>query len=157
MSCTTTDILRVRLMIGDLDALLVTDQVIQLNLSLYQDKTSPLKEYLTAIDSLRYAIFAQAPTGSKRREKEGNVEIEVDGTQTIKSLKNAYEFLLKNPPAGIAKASIIFGGVSVEEYNRVLSNSDRLASEASIGWFDKDVGQGTSYPGYSYVSNDDGF
>lgn len=145
-------------MIGDLDGNLVSDRLIQLTLSLHTTKDTPVKEYLAAQDSLIYAIKEQSQTGARRREKEGNVEIEVYGAEQTKSLERALNLLKENPPTGIPKNRIIFGGVSIEEYNRVLANTDRLASEASIGWFDRDIGQGRAYPSIAYVNGDeDGF
>lgn len=155
MTCVTTEISMVRLMIGDLDATLVSDQVIQLTLSKYADKTSPTKEYLSALDSLQYAWFNQSKTGGRRRERKGPFEVEVYGTEVSKSLKAAYDHLLKNPPSGIPRAiGILIGGVSLEEYNRVRSDDDSLSPEPSIGWLSRDVGQDTAYKNYQYTDED---
>lgn len=128
----------VRYLIGDTsEPYLLDSNAIQSRLLRYPTVARDQRIYFSSLDSLRFLLSKLALTGSsRRREREGGVEIEEYGGDKYKALKSLYDDLVKNPPAGVSSIpSIHFGGVSKAEIERVRCDPDSFSgSPFYLGW-----------------------
>lgn len=141
MSTIDTDIFdeegEVRYNIGDTAVPYLLDSTaIALVLDRYTDKTRAIRIYLASLDALRFLMAKTGLTGSsRRREREGNVEVEEYGGNKYAALKAAYDDLIKNPPPGVTgAATIYFGGTSKTEIDRVRTDPDSVGAKLPLGW-----------------------
>lgn len=133
-----TEIGEVRYLIGDVsEPYLLDGTAVQSRLLRYPTLTRDNRVYFSALDCLKYLLSKLALTGSsRRREREGGVEIEEYGGDKYKALRSLYDDLVKNPPSGVSSIpNIHFGGVSKAEVERVRCDPDsESGSPFRLGW-----------------------
>lgn len=100
--------------------------------------------YNALVDSVRWIILQESSrnVGGRIREREGQMEIDLIDSDFTKSWKDYLDYLLANPevidptiPTKSGFGSIIVGGVSQTEVERVKSNPDSRGNGYSIGQF----------------------
>lgn len=98
------DVWKVRFNIGDLGGLDVSDDVIQFVLGQYEDLDEQTIIRKATVDVLRHLVGKFASTATRRREREGGVEVENYGNEKWKTYKDLYDLWTKdasfNPHVG---------------------------------------------------------
>ena len=130
-----TELGKVRYYIGDYEEPYnLPDEVIQSFLDLYVDESSDYRIWKTVIDCLTIMKGRAARESSRRREREGGVEIEVYSNLTYESISELLEWWKDNPPVVPKGYDLhIFGGVSKEEICRVRENPDSNLPPIRVG------------------------
>ena len=137
-----SEIGKVRLLTGDFqEPVYLIDDILAMKLQEYNSESNPkVKIWKVALDCLQIMIAEAGANASRVREREGGVEIEEYRFERYKALKDRYKDLLDDPPDGAFTdaTTIVIGGVSITESNRVRSNADSKRPSIGIGWFDSE-------------------
>lgn len=150
----TTENGKVRYNIGDtIEPYLLDDVVIDTLLAQYPDDTSEVRVWKATKDALRILKGRYANEASRRREREGSVEIEVYQNLNYGHICDLLDWYENNPPATIAGYNLhIFGGVSKKEKARVCNDPDSVLPPAFIGQYSRDDGE--QYTPYDFIRSD---
>ena len=138
---------KVRVTIGDIeDPFDLPDEIIIIYLEENKGSgTDAFVIYQASLSCLQAMIAQASNNASRLREREGGAESEEYRKERYEALKERYNWLVSNPPDGAIDqdgglGSVIIGGVSCKERNRIRSNSDNIRTSAGVGWFEKDGG-----------------
>ena len=133
----TTENGQVRYNIGDIEEpYTLSDVIIDGLLDKYLDKSQAYRIWSATIDALYILKGIAAKNSERRREREGNVEVEVYSNLTYDAISDLLDYYQDNPPApdeGYGYDLHIFGGVSKREKARVKHNPDSARPYPSIG------------------------
>lgn len=137
----STDLGKVRLNIGDdIEPYELADEIITIKLTEYSSYDSEWAIWYASLDCLQILISRASLNSSRKREREGSVEVEEYRNEVYKALKDRYDFLSANPPSsGVGdntSTPIIIGGVSKSETTRIENIEDNKRPSVSVGWFD---------------------
>lgn len=91
------DVYKVRFNIGDIDGVDVSDDVILFALSQYSELEESIQVRKATVDVLRHLIGKFASTATRRREREGGVEVEVYGNEKYDAYQKLYDLWTKDP------------------------------------------------------------
>lgn len=134
---------KVRYNIGDItEPYLIADVVIDAILTKYVAETEEVRIYKTTVECLYILKGMFATEADRKREKEGNVELDYYYTKRYERLLDLLEDWENNPPveeAGQAYAGLFFGGVSKTEKARVENDTDSVLPGAKITTFDDKI------------------
>ena len=119
-----TEVGEVRYTTGDVEEpYLVSDELIQKILDKYPDETAEARIYYTSIRVLRILTVVTAGEGSRRREKEYGVEVEVYDASRYDAFRGILDDLLANPPDNVDSLDanrnfgrFYFGGTSRADF-----------------------------------------
>ena len=141
----TTELGRVRYNIGDVvEPYRISDDTINALLLLYPspEYSSDRRVWKTTLDCL-YLLRAQyANESSRRREREGSVEIEVYHNTNFGWINDLIDWFKDNPPDDEPRGYDlhIFGGVSKKEKRRVVDDCDSARPWPKIdGTYGEDI------------------
>lgn len=133
----TTENGQVRYNIGDIEEpYMLSDVVIDGLLDKYLDKSQVYRIWSATIDALYILKGIAAKNSERRREREGNVEVEVYSNLTYDAISDLLDYYIDNPPSpdeGYGYDLHIFGGVSKREKARVESNPDSARPYPFVG------------------------
>lgn len=90
------DVWKVRFNIGDLDKLDVSDDVIQFALTQHEALDEEIRVRKTTVDILRHLVGKFSSTATRRREREGGVEVEDYRNEKLKAYKDLYDLWTKD-------------------------------------------------------------
>lgn len=102
--------------------------------------------YQASLSCLQAMIADASNNASRLREREGGIESEEYRKERYEALKERYDYLVANPPSGAVEeaegglGSVLIGGVSCKERNRIRSNPDNIRTPTGVEWFEKDGG-----------------
>lgn len=137
----TSEVSLVRIEIGDVVAPFeVTNEVIQLKLNQYSSSSQVIRIWKASIDCLRILKAKYAALGSRRREREGGVEIEDYGRERFMSVSDLLDWLLQNPPESAEIGGVLpyFGGTVKSDNDRWDTSINHVDILNSPTWFDKE-------------------
>ena len=134
----STNLGRVRLTIGDFtEPYYLPDEVIEVTLQTHaSEEIQAILIWKASLDSLRALIAEASQEASRRREREGGVEIEDYRNERYEALQDLYDYLVAHPPVGSADSEItcfVIGGTSRKESRRIRQDSDIQDTPFGIG------------------------
>lgn len=137
MAC-SDEVCQLRVILGDFEEpYKLPDEVLQYHIDSHSDAPSEeIQLWLAALDSLQTLMRKYAAEGSRRREREGSVEVEDYRNELYQAVKDIYDDLVLRPPRGVPRAGITIGGTSVQEVNRVNCDPDSVTYGIEVGWFE---------------------
>lgn len=91
------DVWKVRFNIGDLDGVDVSDEVILFALNQYEDLDEAIQIRKATVDVLRHLVGKFASTATRRREREGGVEVEDYRNEKFDAYQKLYDLWTKDP------------------------------------------------------------
>ena len=137
----STPLGQVRAIIGDSEGILIEDSVINYILSTNDDNVNQ-----TAIECLRYIVADLAKLTHEKVDRE-----EAWLNETYEHYKDLLDKLLTDPNYALYKPTILFGGVSKTEKERVYGDSDGVRNTFKNNWLDEESSGTTNdfWDGYS--------